>query len=103
MNKLIFLICSVISFNATAVDLFTQADIKVGKALVEQHCVSCHTARFGGDGSEIYTRPSRKVNSSARLIAQVQACSTSLDLKWFDDEELNAAAYLNKQYYRFEQ
>ncbi len=103
MNKLIFLICSAISFNAASSDLFAQADLTAGKALVEQNCISCHASSYGGDGSDIYTRAFHKVESSAGLVAQVRACNTNLDLKWFEEDELNAAAYLNKQYYKFEQ
>lgn len=102
MNKLIFLICSTISFNTAANDLFAQADVKAGKALVEQNCISCHASSYGGDGSEIYTRAFHKVESPAGLIAQVRACNTNLDLKWFEEDELNASAYLNQQYYHFE-
>ena len=103
MHKLIFLICSSISFYAEANDLFAQADFTAGKALVEQHCISCHASSYGGNGSEIYNRAFHKVESSVGLVAQVRACNTNLDLKWFEEDELNAAAYLNKQYYKFEQ
>jgi len=102
MNKLIFLVCSAISFNTAAQVLFAKADVKAGKALVEQHCMSCHAASYGGDGSKIYTRAARKVESPAGLVAQVRACNTNLDLKWFEEDELNASAYLNQQYYHFE-
>lgn len=103
MNKIIFLLGMVVSLNAMANDFFAKADLKAGKALVEQNCISCHASSYGGDGSEIYTRAFHKVDSSAGLIAQVRACSTNLNLKWFEEDELNAAAYLNKQYYKFEQ
>ncbi len=102
MNKLIFLIACLISFHAVANDLFALANVKAGKALVEQHCISCHASSYGGDGSEIYTRAFRKVESKTGLVAQVRACNTNLDLKWFEEDELNAAAYLNQQYYHFE-
>jgi hypothetical protein len=42
------------------------------------------------------------VESPAGLVAQVRACNTNLDLKWFEEDELNASAYLNQQYYHFE-
>jgi cytochrome c553 len=103
MHKLTLLICSVVSFNAVANDFFAKADVKAGKALVQQHCISCHASSYGGDGSEIYTRAFHKVESSAELVAQVRACSTNLDLKWFEEDELNTAAHLNQQYYHFEQ
>lgn len=103
MKPLLFIILlSSISFSAIANDFFADADIDAGKALVETNCISCHASSYGGDGSEIYTRAFRKVESSKGLVAQVRACNTNLDLKWFDEEELNAAAYLNKKYYQFE-
>lgn len=81
--------------------IFAEADIKAGKTLVSKHCISCHASSYGGDGSEIYTRDFRKVEHAKGLLAQVRNCNTNLGLQWFDDEELNAAAYLNQQYYKF--
>lgn len=103
MKKLIVIVLSLISTASFANEFFAAADLAKGKALVTQHCISCHASSYGGDGSEIYTRPFHKVESSKALLAQVRACSTNLDLQWFDDEEFNAAAYLNKTYYKFEQ
>ncbi len=103
MRKLVAISLSLVSITAFANEFFANADIEKGKALVAQHCISCHASSYGGDGSEIYTRPFHKVESSKALLAQVRACSTNLDLKWFEDEELNAAAYLNKAYYKFDQ
>lgn len=80
---------------------FESADAVAGKMLVEKHCINCHASRFGGDGSKIYTREMHKVKSSSGLIAQIRNCNTMLGLKWFEDEELNAAKYLNQQYYKF--
>lgn len=102
MTRYLFLVLSILSFNTTANDLFTNADVKAGKALVEKNCVSCHASSYGGDGSEIYTRAFHKVESPKALVTQVRACNTNLGLKWFEDEELNAAAYLNKTYYKFD-
>jgi len=82
---------------------FEAADVNAGKLLVEKNCISCHAASFGGDGAGIYTREFRKINTSKGLVAQVRNCNTMLGLKWFEDEELNAAAYLNQQYYHFTQ
>jgi len=81
--------------------LFKDADLKAGESLVKQNCVSCHASSFGGDGSEIYTREQRKVTSQSALLTQVRNCSTMLDLKWFEEDEINAAAYLNKTYYHY--
>lgn len=80
---------------------FKAADANAGKALVEKNCISCHASSFGGDGSAIYTRDYRKVKSAKGLVAQIRNCNTMLDLKWFEDEELNVAKYLNQTYYKF--
>lgn len=89
--------------NASANELFAKADVAAGKALHEKNCISCHASSFGGDGSGIYTREYAKVKTSKGLVAQVRACNTNIGLKWFEDEELNVAAYLNQTYYKFEQ
>lgn len=85
----------------TLAEPFAAADAKAGKALVEKNCISCHASSFGGDGSAIYTREYRKVKSTKGLVAQIRNCNTMLDLKWFEDEELNVAKYLNQSYYKF--
>ena len=88
------------SFNAFA-DPYAKADAVAGKALVDGNCISCHAASFGGDGSSIYTREYRKVETSKGLVAQIRNCNTMIGLKWFEDEELNVAKYLNQTYYKF--
>lgn len=101
MKKLICLLCF-FSVQASANELFAKADVAAGKALHEKNCISCHTSSYGGDGSAIYTREYNKVKTSKGLIAQVRNCNTNIGLKWFEDEELNVAAYLNQTYYKFE-
>ena len=97
---LIFLSLSV-SF-AYAENPFDQGDAKIGKAMVEKNCISCHAAKYGADGSSIYTREDRKVNTSSQLLTQIRNCNTMLGLKWFEDEELHVANYLNQTYYKFD-
>ena len=80
---------------------YANADAVAGKALVNANCINCHAASFGSDGSAIYTREYRKVQTSKGLVAQVRNCNTMLGLKWFEDEELNVAKYLNQTYYKF--
>ena len=86
-----------------APDIFKKADVNAGKALVQQHCISCHASSYGGDGSEIYTRDFHKVEHAKGLVQQVRNCNTNLDLQWFEEDEINAAAYLNQQYYHFKE
>lgn len=64
------------------------------EALVNEYCIKCH-------GSEVYTRPDRKVVSRDGLDRQVRRCETALELKWFDEDIADVAEYLNHHYYRF--
>lgn len=77
------------------------ADIKKGELLVNSHCISCHAARFGNNGSEIYTRPDRRVTSLAGLQKQVIRCRDNLKLTWFDEDVDDVVAFLNARYYKF--
>jgi hypothetical protein len=103
MAKILLMILCALSLSAAANEPFSKADVMAGKALVEKNCISCHASSYGGDGSGIYTREYAKVKTSKGLIAQVRSCNTMLGLKWFEDEELNVAAYLNQAYYKFTQ
>lgn len=99
--KTLFLAFLFIASNYASAEPFANADPVAGKALVDKHCINCHAENFGGDGSGIYTREYRKVKTSKGLVAQIRNCNTMLGLKWFEDEELNVASYLNKTYYKF--
>lgn len=83
-------------------DPFAAGDPAIGKTMVEKNCIACHAAKFGGDGSSIYTRENRLVKTSKGLLAQIRNCNTMIGLTWFEDEELHVASYLNKTYYKFE-
>jgi hypothetical protein len=82
-------------------DPFAGGDPKIGKQMVEKNCISCHASSFGGDGSGIYTREDHRVKTAKGLIQQIRTCNTNLGLKWFEDEELHVASYLNQTYYKF--
>jgi mono/diheme cytochrome c family protein len=100
MKPLLFAFLVLISAPVLAAP-FADADAAAGQKLIEKNCISCHASSYGGDGSAIYTREYRKVKTSKGLLAQVRNCNTMLGLKWFEDEELNVAAYLNNTYYKF--
>lgn len=103
MHKLLIIIFLGLGVNtAYAENPFAQGDAKIGKAMVEKNCIECHAAKYGGDGSAIYTRDDRKVNTPSQLITQIRNCNTMLGLKWFEDEELHVANYLNQTYYKFD-
>lgn len=103
MKKIAFAVPLLIIVTNIHAEPFNQADAKAGKVLVDKQCIACHAERFGGDGSAIYTREDRKIHTSRGLLAQIRNCNTMLGTKWFEDEELNVARYLNNTYYKFEQ
>ncbi len=66
-----------------------------GKRLfTSSNCNQCH-------GTEVFTRPDRKITSLTALEAQVRRCDSNLNTNWFDDEILDVTAHLNKQFYKF--
>jgi cytochrome c553 len=81
---------------------FPKADPAAGAKLFDEaKCAGCHAKRFGGDGSNAFTRPDHKVKSADALLKQVNACVTQLNVQWFPDEQEQVAAYLNQKYYKF--
>jgi hypothetical protein len=62
--------------------------------LLQKNCTSCH-------GSEVYTRPDRKIHSLSALKTQVEACNTNLDKGMFPEEVDAVANLLNQEYYKF--
>jgi hypothetical protein len=87
---------------ATAPAPFANGNPELGKPLNDKACVGCHARRFGADADRIYVGGERRVRTQAQLLAQVSYCNAELGAGYFPDEEAHIAAYLNKQYYRFE-
>jgi len=81
---------------------FANGNAELGKPLNDKACVGCHARRFGGNADQIYFRSERRVRTPAQLLAQISYCNAELGTGYFPDEEEHIAAYLNKQYYRFE-
>lgn len=88
--------------SAWGADHFPGADLALGKKLHDSQCVSCHAQKWGGDGSEVYTRMDRRINSISGLKQQVTFCASQLKTEWFPEEENHVAAYLNQQYYKLD-
>jgi cytochrome c2 len=80
---------------------FAEGDAKAGQSLHDKQCAACHAARFGGDGSKIYTRNDRRVKGTSGLAQMITACNSNLGLNLFPEDEANLGAHLNKQYYKF--
>ena len=81
---------------------FANGNAELGKPLNDKSCVNCHARRYDGDADRIYFRADRRVHTRSQLLAQVSYCNAQLNTGYFPDEEEHIAAYLNKQYYRFE-
>jgi hypothetical protein len=58
-------------------------------------------ARFGGDGSGMFTRADRKASSKQSLLAWVQRCNVNVRTGLNGEEEESVAAYLSETYYKF--
>ncbi len=67
-----------------------------GEHYTDATCETCH-------GEDFYQRQDRKVHSYAALEAFVEGCNTNLDVGWFPDEVTDVSAWLNREYYRFEE
>lgn len=84
-------------------DPFPDADLEQGEQTHMEICVQCHMEKFGGEGgSDIYTRPDRRVTSPSALSQQLTACTTMLNLDLFPEDEHHLAGFLNKHFYKFE-
>lgn len=80
---------------ATSVSFGTQAgDAERGKSLHDQQCMRCHDAAM-------YTRPQSRIRDFAALRERVQQCELGAELMWFEEDVDDVAAYLNRDYYRF--
>lgn len=104
MNKiliaLIVLLPALLPLSVVAAP-FPKGDVNAGKKLHDAKCVACHKRLVGGDGSDIYTRIDRKIQTADALLQRVAACNAQSGAGWFPEEEEDAAAYLNRQYYKF--
>jgi len=90
-NKLIITLAGLLISGS----LFAAGDAGNGKKLFTQSkCNQCH-------GTEVFTRPDRKVTDIAKLEAQVRRCDSNLNTNWFDDEIHDVTAHLNSAFYKF--
>lgn len=96
------------SFKSTIVFIalvFSQStyatDISKGKSLHDENCINCHASLLGGDGTGIYTRENRKMESYAGLDKQVRRCRDSLGMAWPEEQIIDVITYLNDSFYHF--
>lgn len=84
-------------------DPLGKADPGLGKALHDKTCISCHARMYGSDGSKMYTREGRMLTNKKELLQRVATCNAMVKAGWLPEEEAAVAAWLNQQYYHFEQ
>lgn len=101
MKQLLIALALVSVSSVSVAATFDKGDPKIGKALVDKSCQSCHASMFGGDASKIYTRADHKVKTPQQLVARISACNANTGTGWFPEDEAHVAAYLNQQYYKF--
>ncbi len=77
------------------------ADVKNGKELHDNNCTSCHISMQGGDGSGIYTREHKRIESYPALIKQVKRCRDSLGMPWPEEHVSDVVEYLNNTFYNY--
>ena len=77
------------------------ANIERGRELHTENCIQCHASMYGGDGTTIYVREDRRIDSMAALVKQVKRCKNSMGLPWPKDQIDDLIAYLNKTFYHF--
>lgn len=100
MNRILIALFALLPLSVTA-EPFPKGDATTGKKLHDAKCVACHKRLVGSDGSDIYTRIDRKIQTPKALLQRIAACNAQVNAGWFPEEEEHAAAYLNRQYYKF--
>ena len=90
MNRFTVSVLTVLLISLTSIPVHATD----GKSIYIQGCSGCH-------GTEVFTRPDRKVKNLVELRSRVRQCSYAIESKWFD-EEINAVTdYLNSAFYKF--
>lgn len=100
MNKTLIALLTLLPLTAAA-NPFPKGDPKAGKKLHDAKCVACHQRLVGGNGSNIYTRIDRKIQTPKALLQRIATCNAQVNAGWFPEDEEHAAAHLNQQYYKF--
>ena len=88
---------------AHSADPFPKADPAAGQRVFgEAKCNACHDKIMGGNGNRLFTRPERKISSAPALLKMVQFCVDRTGASIFPEDVEHIAAYLNRQFYKFE-
>ena len=85
-----------------AVSALLPGDPQNGYPLHELKCRGCHVALFGSDGSKLYTRADRRVQTVEGLMGMVTFCNDQAGAGLNEFELDDIVAYLNESFYQFE-
>lgn len=99
--RIIFSFIVLVLSNAALADEIN-INAQKGRVLHDKLCISCHVGMFAGDGSGIYTRIDRKVNSLQGLRGQIGNCNHNLGLKLTEQQLTTILDYLSQTYYKFD-
>jgi hypothetical protein len=99
MIRLFTYLCLISSFIFVSTTVI--ADVANGKELHDANCTSCHIDLQGGDGTGIYTRENRRIESYPALVKQVKRCRDSLGVPWPEEHVNDVVNYLNDQFYKY--
>ena len=103
-TMLVAALCTLISGPVMAVDpdagkaLYDEVEIERvyrGEHRTDLTCETCHDTGY-------LLRVDRKVTTYAKLEAMVEGCNTNLDVGWFPEDVADVAAYMNREWYKFE-
>jgi len=78
-------------------------DLKNGKLKHDDKCTSCHIAKYGKDGSGVYTKKNLIVKNHAMLVQRVKGCNKNTQAGFSSDEIANVIEYLNSTFYKFKE
>ena len=87
---------------ATPPSGLAHGDLQLDNPLSDKDCVACHARRLDGGADRLYVKVQRRAHNRAQLFEQPGYCSAEPGSGYFPEEEEHIAAFLNKQYFRFE-
>jgi len=97
--KLLTALLLLCTATAATANPFPAGNAQAGEKLFNQYkCSRCHAAMLGGDGSAMFTRADRKVNTPTELVEQIRICSGNVGAHLTPQEEQHLGAYLNRYY-----
>jgi hypothetical protein len=98
MRRIGFMLAAIVLSTGPA---YAAGDPAQGRKLVaEKKCEICHNNKTLGDAKAVYLRKDRKVDSLAKLKAQVALCNSELNLGLFPEDEEHIVAFLDQTYYK---